>query len=83
MNEEDKNAVEWLKNDLKETIEMGKKWGFQEEIKNKKELINLIERQQDMIKNALYIINKNEKEKIDQTWLYNFDKCATLKGDNK
>lgn len=47
------------------------------------ELKNLIERQQDMIKNALYIINKNEKEKIDETWLYNFNKCATLKGDNK
>lgn len=35
MNEEEK-AIEWLKNDLKETIEMGKRWGFQEEIKNKK-----------------------------------------------
>lgn len=55
-----------------------------EEIKQEnEELKNLIERQQNMIKNALYIINKNEKEKIDETWLYNFDKCATLKGDNK
>lgn len=46
-------------------------------------ICEIIERQQDMIKNALYIINKNEKEKIDQTWLYNFDKCATLKEDNE
>ncbi|MFR2207242.1 MAG: hypothetical protein ACLS59_06865 [Clostridia bacterium] len=42
-----------------------------------------IEKQEDIIKNALYIINKDEKEKIDETWLYNFDKCAILRGDNK
>lgn len=42
-----------------------------------------IEKQEDIIKNALYILNKDEKEKIDKTWLYNFDKCAILKGDNK
>ena len=42
-----------------------------------------IEKQEDIIKNALYILNKDEKEKIDKTRLYNFDKCAILKGDNK
>ena len=52
-------------------------------LKENEELNKEIERQQDIIKNALYIINKNEKEKIDQIWLYNFDKCAILKGDNK
>ena len=52
-------------------------------VKENEELNEKIERQQDIIKNALYIINKNEKEKIDQIWLYNFDKCAILKGDNK
>ena len=50
-------------------------------LKENEELNEKIERQQDIIKNALYIINKNEKEKVDQIWLYNFDKCATLKGD--
>ncbi len=50
-------------------------------VKENEELNEKIERQQDIIKNALYIINKNEKEKVDQIWLYNFDKCATLKGD--
>lgn len=49
--------------------------------KENEKLEEKIERQQNIIKNALYIINKDEKEKIDQTWLYNFDKCATLKGD--
>lgn len=48
-----------------------------------KELEEKIEKQENIIKNALYIINKDEKEKIDKTWLYNFDKCAILKGDNK
>ena len=54
-------------------------------LKENEKLEEKIERQQDIIKNALYIINKDEKEKekIDQTWLYNFDKCAILKGDNK
>lgn len=52
-------------------------------LKENEELEEKIERQQDIIKNALYIINKNEKEKVDQIWLYNFDKCAILKGDNK
>lgn len=50
-------------------------------LKENEKLEEKIERQQNIIKNALYIINKDEKEKIDQTWLYNFDKCATLKGD--
>ncbi len=52
-------------------------------LKENEKLEEKIERQQDIIKNALYIINKNEKEKVDQIWLYNFDKCAILKGDNK
>lgn len=52
-------------------------------LKENEKLEEKIERQQDMIKNALYIINKNEKEKVDQIWLYNFDKCAIWKGDNK
>ena len=51
--------------------------------KENEELEEKVEKQEDIIKNALYIINKNEKEKIDRTWLYNFNKCATLKGDNK
>ena len=51
--------------------------------KENEELEEKVEKQEDIIKNALYIINKNEKEKIDRTWLYNFDKCAILKEGNK
>ena len=70
MNEEEK-AIEWLKNDLKETIEMGKRWGFQEEIKNKKELINLIEKQQKQIEELNIRLQEeiNEKCKL-KTELY-------------
>ena len=71
LNEEEKDALEHILSDYKRVL------------KENEELNKEIERQQDIIKNALYIINKNEKEKIDQIWLYNFDKCAILKGDNK
>lgn len=76
MNEEEKKAIEHFKE-----LITGKRIFLNR--KSIEILINLIERQQDMIKNALYILNKNEKEKIDQTWLYNFDKCATLKEGNE
>lgn len=64
-------------------IEQKLKQQLKESQKENEELEEKVEKQEDIIKNALYIINKNEKEKVDRTWLYNFDKCVTLKGDNK
>jgi hypothetical protein len=50
LNEEEKKAIEWFKSDLEMTKEMGKKWGFQEEIKNNEIILNLVEKQQKEIK---------------------------------
>lgn len=49
MNEEERKAIEHFKNDLEMTKEMGKKWGFQEEIKNNETILNLIEKQEKII----------------------------------
>lgn len=49
MNEEEKKAIEYFKSNLEMTKEMGKKWGFQEEIKNNETILNLIEKQDKMI----------------------------------
>lgn len=78
-----KNIDEFLKKDIKNKYVAAVQIAMRKQKEENEELKETIGRQQDMIKNALYIINKNEKEKIDQTWLYNFDKCAIPKGDNK
>lgn len=49
------------------------------------ELQDYIRQQKDIVKNALEIINykKSGKEQIDETYLYYFDKCATVKRSDK
>jgi hypothetical protein len=48
-------------------------------------LLNLIEKQESIIKNACYIIKKTNKQFKDfddiklNEYLYNFDKCATIR----
>ena len=47
---EEKKAIEWLKNNLKISIELGEKYGFEEAIKSQTTILNLIEKQQEEIK---------------------------------
>ena len=49
LSEDEKQAIEYFKRNLEMTKEMGKKWGFQEEIKNNEIILNLIEKQEKEI----------------------------------
>ena len=49
LSKEEKEAIEYFKSNLERTKEMGKRWGFQEEIKNNEIILNLIEKQQKEI----------------------------------
>lgn len=65
MSEEEKKAIEWFKSDLEMTKEMGKKWGFQEEIKNNEIILNLVEKQRKEIEEKSIIIMAGA-EKVKQ-----------------
>lgn len=61
MNNEEKKAIEWVKNNLENTIKLGEKYGFEEAIKNQTTILNLIEKQQKEIedkKEEIYTIAK-------------------------
>lgn len=49
MNKEEKEAIEYFKSNLEMTKEMGKRWGFEEEIKNNEIVLNLIQKQEEII----------------------------------
>ena len=49
MDIEEKKAIEWVKNNLEETIKLGQKYGLQEAIKKQTIILNLIEKQQKEI----------------------------------
>lgn len=57
----------------------------QKDIRTIIQILNLIQKQESIIKNASYIIKKTNKQfkDFDDTklneYLYNFDKCATIK----
>lgn len=54
MSEEEKKAIEWVKNNLEQTIKLSQKYGLQEAIKYQTTILNLIEKQQEKIKRLEY-----------------------------
>lgn len=64
LSDEEKKAIEYFKSNLEMTKEMGKKWGFQEEIKNNEIILNLIEKQSKEIEEAE---QKEKRAYIDGT----------------
>ena len=73
LSEEEKKAIDYLKNDLEMTKQMGKKYGFQEGIKNKEIALNLIEKQQkeiEELKKPKYLVHF-ENNKITKMELIN------------
>lgn len=71
LNEEEKKAIEWFKSDLEMTKEMGKRWGFQEEIKNNEIILNLVEKQQKEIEE----LKTDKKDNIQV--IYGGRRCGT------
>ena len=65
MNKEEKEAIEYFKSNLETIKEMGKRWGFEEEIKNNEILLNLIQKQEKEI-HKLKIIIENMAEDLTQ-----------------
>ena len=61
MTYEEKKAVEWVKNNLKETIKLGQKYGLEEAIKHQTTILNLIEKQQKEIES---LKEDNKKKSI-------------------
>lgn len=76
----DKRALEVINRISKETELY--KCDISPEIKILKDYIK---QQKDIVKNAIEIINykKSGKEQIDETYLYYFDKCATVERSEK
>ena len=74
LSEKEKKAIEWFKSDLEMTKEMGKKWGFQEEIKNNEIILNLIEKQQKEIKELKQNRDEYKEEyiKLQNSRYYNY-----------
>ena len=74
LSDEEKEAIEYFKSNLEMTKEMGKKWGFQEEIKNNETILNLIEKQSkeiEELKEGFKIQEHNYQvamEEIEQRW---------------
>ena len=60
LSKEEKEAIEYFKSNLERTKEMGKRWGFQEEIKNNEIILNLIEKQQKEIEE----LKQNKKDNM-------------------
>lgn len=56
--EEEKEAIEYFKSNLEMTKEMGKRWGFEEEIKNNETVLNLIQKQESIIDKMAEQLNK-------------------------
>ena len=71
LSEEEKKAIEWVKNNLEETIKLSQKYGLQEAIKYQTTILNLIEKQQKEIEELKEDRKKYAEEYIhNNPWLY-------------
>lgn len=91
MNEEEKEAIEilnkWLCKTHSEFCKVGAVGIPNEEFFATEILLNLIEKQNSIIKNAIDYIQHNNKELKNYSeqemldWLYGLDKCCEIKED--
>lgn len=82
MNKEEKEAIEYFKSNLEMTKEMGKRWGFEEEIKNNEILLNLIQKQDKIIDKMAEKINQAYFDE-NNMWLWFEEEICSRNKDGK